>query len=190
MKTIKTIGLAAIATLALVGCGGSGGDNPQQPTLETHPYDAPTISEADKQSFLNAVNNARAAGRTCGSRGFFEAAPPLEWNTALYTAAYEHGEDMASKGFFSHDGSGTDSDWTSLILELGRGSSFDERASNNGFPYPNVENLATGYSSINSAMNALLSSEGHCANIMFGRFNKLGMAHVSGKWIMELGQSL
>ena len=182
MKTIKLTVLATVATLALIGCGGGGDSTPSASVV--HPYDAPAISEADKNAYLNAVNGARSVGRTCGEHGFFPASAPLAWSDALYKASYEHNVDMTESNFFSHNGSGSDTDWTAQILELGRGSSFVERMTNNGVPI-NVsasENIGKGFSSLSAIMNALLSSPGHCVNIMDAGGQYMGMSRIGNTW--------
>jgi len=185
-NTMKAIGLAALTAMALTACGGGGGGDNYTP----HPYDAPPISEADKNAYLSAVNNARATGRTCGSLGYFPPAPPLTWNNALYTSAYEHTEDMSVSGVFSHIGSGTESDWTSQVQELGRGSNSNDRGVNNGAFSDNEgvgENLGKGFGNIGSVVNAWLKSEGHCQTIMEDYWKTTGIARVGSYWTLELG---
>jgi uncharacterized protein YkwD len=183
--TIKTIGLTAVATLALLGCGGgSGGEGGYQ----AHPYDAPPISENVKAQYLNAVNQARSVGRTCGELGYFTAAAPLAWSDALYKASYEHIEDLITTNTFSHSGSGTASDWTAQVQELGRGSSVEDRAKNNGYSSDVVdENAGYGSNSLVVMMNSWLKSDGHCAGIMWSNAESLGMSQVGLYWSMELG---
>jgi len=181
---MKTITLATIATLALVGCGGGGGDN-----YTAHPYDAPPISESVKAEYLNAVNQARSVGRTCGELGYFPPAPPLAWSDALYKSAYEHSEDMSVSGVFEHIGSGTNSDWTAQVQELGRGSNLDDRARNNGYTIGAGENILMGTRSLKTAFNAWLESDGHCSLIMEDDFKHgdYALAKVGSYWTMRIG---
>jgi len=183
-NTMKTIGL--VTALALVGCGGGGS---KDDGYVAHPYDAPPISESLKNEYLTAVNNARAVGRTCGELGFFPAAAPLVWDDRLYKAAYEHSEDMASANHFEHSGSGTASDWTAQVQELGRGSTIEERAKNNGYFFTGHvdENIGFGSNSLTVMMDAWLNSDGHCVGIMWKDTKGLGMAKVGKYWSMELG---
>ncbi len=60
-------------------------------------------------------------------------APPLQWSDALYRVAYEHSQDMAATGIMTHNGSGTETDWTAIVWDLGRGSGYAERIDNNGW---------------------------------------------------------
>jgi len=181
--TMKTIGLVAVATLALVGCGGGGGDN-----YTTHPYDAPPISQTDKSIYLKEINTIRATGRTCGSLGFFPAVDPLNWSNALYKASYEHSEDMSVSGVFEHVGSGTNSDWTAQVQELGKGSDLDDRAKNNGYISGAGENILMGTNSMSLAFDTWLKSDSHCALIMEDLKNgDYALAKVGIYWTMRIG---
>ena len=187
-RTIRVISLAAIASLMLVGCGSSDSDSSGGTGLDSHPYDAPPISEADKSAYLNAINNARASARNCGSK-HFEATSPLVWNDPRYRAAYEHNEDMVnSGGTISHTGSGTASDWTAQILELGRGSRPHERVENNGARSPNNgEVAAKGPNSINAVVALWLGSPAHCEAIMTPYGINLGVARLGVYWTGNVG---
>lgn len=187
MKKVTNLTLvAAVAVLALVGCGGGGGGD----NYTAHPYDAPPISEADKAAYLNAVNQARSVGRTCGQYGFLPAVPPLTWNDAFYKAAYEHSEDMSISGVFEHIGSGTNSDWTANVQELGRASTPDDRDRNNGYTNINGggENIVMGAGSLEIAFNTWLKSAGHCSLIMEDlKKGDFALARVGSYWTMEIG---
>jgi len=189
-KKLNILG-SAVAALMIVGCGGgSDSDTPSQeerpPEVEYHPYDAPAISDADKNEYLNLINAARSQEQNCGSEGIMPAVPPLAWSDALYSSAYEHSEDMATSSVYTHEGSGTASDWTAQILELGRGSSFSERISNNGyFGGGMAENITASDTSASAAMGRWMKSDGHCANIMGSYYTVVGMATVrngSSEW--------
>ncbi len=157
----------------------------------------PEISEEQKQAYLDAVNSARADTQDCGSEGVFEPAPPLTWSDELYKAAYEHTRDMALNGVVEHEGTNTSSDWTSVDLNLGRGSHFYERIDNNGYDnYKLVEeNVAGGtyFDEAQDVVNAWLKSDGHCANLMNKDVTEIGMAHVKENtkythyWSQEFG---
>jgi len=192
-RTVKTIGLATISTLLLAGCGFNR-SNPDD-NYTAHPYDAPPISESLKREFLDAVNKARSVGRSCGKYGFYHATKPLVWDDNLYRAAYEHSQDMAEASHYEHDGSGTNSDWTSVVQELGRPSYFYERAKNNKADYVWEENIAAGYHSTKVVVEGFLNSPGHCTGIMSPENNVFGMAKVTNTnskykvyWTQEFGQ--
>jgi len=193
---MKKIVLYSLVCFALIGCGeglldnrgksdnseiqnppsgGATGDNSQT-------FDAPAIEASVKEAYLIAINNARAVHQNCGSRGIKKAVAPLKWNDALYKAAYEHSEDLVKSDTFSHTGSGTPSDWTATVKELGRGSTFIERIENNGYTnYKTIgENItaATDRDTAQKAIDAWLESDGHCANIMNPKYTEIGMGHV------------
>lgn len=181
------IGLTATVAIFLTACGGgSSGSSSGSASVESFPYDAPPISEANKAAYLAAVNNARATGRSCGSAGFYEAAPALMWNDGLYKAAYEHSQDMDTTGILTHSGSGGNSDWTAQVLNLGRASNLGDRIQNNTGERSSssayYENAAKGFTSLSRVMAAWLSSDGHCSAIMSKESREIGVAKVGVYW--------
>lgn len=146
-------------------------------TYTAYPYEAPAISESDRDAFLAAVNNMRSEPRDCGSYGIMPATTPLVWNDALYKAAYEHNVDMAEADYDDHTGSGEASDWTAQVQELGRGSTPEERAKNNGYSEGAGENLWASPKTLDVTINGWMASDGHCYNIMWSGYSTLGMSH-------------
>ncbi len=125
----------------------------------------PTCSNLtpEMQALLDAHNEARATGRSCGSEGFFEAAPPLTWSCQLGEAALGHSVDMATNNFISHTGSD--------------GSNHGQRIRNTGYqPWYTGENVAAGQQNVDSVMSSWLGSDGHCANVMNPNFTEYGGA--------------
>ncbi len=171
MKTILWT-LASAAALILNGCGGT---TETSDTAEYVPFDAPAIDAAQKQNFLDAINEARATGRQCGDEGWFDAAQPVKWDNGLYKAAYEHTRDMSLSGHYEHSGSGGEYDWTATVLKLGRGSTYEERSLNNS-GHGGFENIAAYYVDLKDVMTAWIESPGHCANIMYKDHTVVGMA--------------
>jgi uncharacterized protein YkwD len=115
------------------------------------------------RSILREVNEARAAGKTCGDAQF-GAVPALAWNSALGDAALSHSLDMASQHFFQHKGKD--------------GRLVGDRASEAGYRWRRVgENIAAGQESGKYAVAGWLSSPGHCANIMNPAFTEMGAAY-------------
>ena len=113
---------------------------------------------------LNAVNAARAAGRSCGGQ-WFAPAPPLAWNAALGEAAYAHSLDMATHRYFSHQGAD--------------GTVVGDRARQAGYGWRRIgENIASGLSTPEEAVAGWLDSPGHCENIMAPGFTEMGAAYV------------
>ncbi len=115
-----------------------------------------TIAEA-----VAKLNAARAVGRMCGTT-WYAAAPPLQWNEALASAASAHSQDMAANNYFSH---------TSLD-----GRSPGTRITATGYKWSTWgENISAGRSSMDSTLAGWLASPGHCANIMNPRFKDYGI---------------
>ncbi|MFK5975344.1 MAG: CAP domain-containing protein, partial [Sulfurovum sp.] len=132
-----------------------------------------------KQSYLDAINNARAVARSCGSYGDYNSAPALSWNDNLYNASLEHSKDMAETSNFSHTGSNTQSDLTAQALSLGTGSKLRDRIDyNNYLNWSNIgENIAAGNNTTEKTIAQWISSDGHCANMMNPNFTEVGMSH-------------
>lgn len=113
----------------------------------------PALAEAQRsaaQEVLELVNAARSDAGLA----------PLELDLTLCGAAQVRAEECVS--FFSHtrpDGSA----YRTAITQAGLSSSCTG------------ENAATGHSSARQAADAWLQSEGHRANILNGRFTKLGV---------------
>jgi uncharacterized protein YkwD len=112
---------------------------------------------------LRLVNQQRAAGASCGSRGSFAPAAALTWNAQLATAAYGHSRDMADNNYFSHDS-----------LD---GRTMADRIDATGYAWSTIgENIAAGYGSVQSVVSGWMASDGHCANLMNPRFTEFGLA--------------
>jgi len=136
----------------------------------------PAISQELIDEYLTQVNKARGVTQDCGSKGIWNAAPPVAWNTRLYKSAYEHMQDLIVSKTFSHDGSGTESDWTGFVL--GIKSSQVERANTYGYVWSRLgENLGGGapIDTAEKIVQAWLESDGHCANLMNPLFKEVGM---------------
>lgn len=134
-----------------------------------------------QQEVLSRVNQARAAGRTCGT-AYYSPATALRWNGNLLTAAGAHSTDMAANNYFSH---------TSLD-----GRNAGQRITGAGYAWRAYgENIAAGQTSVQAVVNAWLSSPGHCANIMRSTFVDIGVACVASStstyrtyWTMDLAR--
>jgi uncharacterized protein YkwD len=155
--------LLAAMLVWLPGCGGGGGNG-----IEASATGIPGINGI-RQEFLEAVNAARAADRLCGSTPYGPA-PSVTWDDDLALAAYLHSSDMATNDFFSHTGSD--------------GSSAGDRISSEGYSWATYgENIAVGYPSVASVMQAWLASEGHCRNIMNPAFREIGAGLAEGAYL-------
>jgi uncharacterized protein YkwD len=153
--------MACLATLP--GCGGGGGS--AAAPAGGQETGVPGIDEI-RQEFLDTVNEARAVDRVCGTT-HYDAAPQVSWDDRLAMASYLHSFDMASNGFFSHTGSD--------------GSAAGDRISREGYPWSTYgENIAVGFPSVASVVQAWLDSEGHCRNIMNPAFREIGAGRAEG----------
>lgn len=131
---------------------------------------------------LRLINQYRAAGAVCGSRGSFAAVPPLAAQSQLARAAYDHSRDMADNNYFSH---------TSLD-----GRTLGTRVTAAGYAWSSVgENIAAGYSTVQQTVDAWMASDGHCANLMNARFTHYGLACARNDastyrtyWTLDLGR--
>ena len=195
MKTGHSL-IAIFSMLFIIGCGGgsTGGETSNTNTVEkdtstqtadsqdaiSDPYPAELPTDDEKTIFLNVINDARSVEQDCGSKGVYVAASALTWSDELYSAAAEHSNDMALSNTFSHDGSGTDSDWTGM--DIGEASKVSDRIENNGYTNWNKigENIAAGTDrdTAQEAVNAWLDSDGHCAILMNPEYTEVGMAMV------------
>jgi uncharacterized protein YkwD len=111
---------------------------------------------------LRLTNAARAAGRSCGTRGF-PSAPAVAWNDQLASAALRHSVEMAERSDLRHLGKG--------------GTQPGDRAASEGYRWQEIgENIAGGQSSPEQVVTAWLASPVHCANLMNGRFAEMGAA--------------
>jgi len=138
----------------------------------------PSDNETFEQNVLLLVNQRRAAGASCGTTSY-PAVAPVARHTALVTSARLHSEDMAANNYFSH---------TSLD---GRTPSTRMRAA--GFNGTVMgENIAAGYTTPESVVQAWMNSPGHCANIMRAAYKYLGVGYTSGGsyghyWTQDFG---
>lgn len=119
---------------------------------------------AVRQRVLELVNAARGQARDCGGKPF-AAAGPLRANATLDRAADAHSHDMAGKGFFSHDGS----DGSTVLV----------RSTRVGYAGRAVgENIASGQTTPEAAVEGWIKSPPHCANLMNPVFTEMGLAYV------------
>jgi uncharacterized protein YkwD len=165
--------LTVFSFLILPGCGGGGDGNgnvtdPGGSVIPPQVGSEPDPGVADiRDEFLAAVNQARSANQMCGNTPYGPA-PPVSWSDTLAMAAYLHSEDMALNDFFSHTGSD--------------GSSVGQRISRQGYPWRTFgENIAVGYPTVSSVIQAWLGSEGHCRNIMEPSFTEIGAGYAIGQ---------
>ena len=131
------------------------------------PLSAPRIGDRAVVAgeILARVNAARRTPRRCGSR-YFDAVAPVGLSTTLSTVAVHHAADMAARDDLQHE----DPD----------GSTPADRVRRSGYGARLVgENIASGVPSADEVVQGWLSSPGHCANIMDGRFTEMGIGYVA-----------
>ena len=128
-------------------------------------------SDNDDGSFesemLRAINAARSTGRRCGSQ-FYEAVPTVGLDERLTEAARVHTQDMVDHNYLGHQDS--------------QGNWPGDRVRSTGYNASITgENVAAGYADIDSVMRGWLESAGHCANIMNGSYEHVGVAMLEGE---------
>jgi len=173
--------LVAASAMLLTACGGGGDDGSSAPVIgQNGAVDVNTVAMPAGQTcgignfapaLLAAINSARAQARNCGGTAY-PAAAPLGWNSLLTQAAVRHSSDMASKGFFSHNGS----DGSSYIDRI-NATGYADGGLSEVLANPQGSHSAAGQI-IPQSMNSWLASPGHCASIMDPSFNELGAACV------------
>lgn len=89
---------------------------------------------------------------------------PLRINEQLVLAAEYHSQSMANDDFFSHQGI--------------NGSTPFERMIDEGYSYQAAgENIAAGFTTPESVVEAWMGSSGHRANILSSDFTEVGIGH-------------
>ncbi len=146
----------------LVGCQPEGSDtNGSRQTLNGCEV------EAYQADMLDQVNDARATPRTCGDTDF-PAAPALNYQCDLNTAAERHSQDMATNNFHSHTGSD--------------GLKLKDRVNATDYDWSTIgENIAAGQRTVTDVMEGWLESEGHCKNIMNDQFEHFGVSRADNE---------
>ncbi|MFZ5884806.1 MAG: CAP domain-containing protein, partial [Chloroflexota bacterium] len=90
--------------------------------------------------------------------------PALLSQSQLATAARLHSADMACNNFFSHTGSD--------------GASLSERVERQGYSWLYLgENIAAGYPTPESVVDAWMNSSGHRANILNANYTEIGIGY-------------
>jgi uncharacterized protein YkwD len=121
--------------------------------------------QAEGQTLLEQINQARGSARQCG-RQVFAAAAPLTWNATLGSTAEAHSRAMANANFFDH----LDRD----------GRTPGDRAELAGYNGQRIgENIAAGLDTSRKVVDGWLASPGHCANLMSPQFSELGAAYAN-----------
>jgi len=123
---------------------------------------------AFEERVLVLINESRARGEYCGSEGTFDPTGPLVMQPQLRCAARLHSLFMAENEEFSH----TQSD----------GMNVGDRIVATGYhPYLWGENIASGQTSPENAVEDWLLSDGHCRNLMDPEFEETGIGLAYGR---------
>jgi uncharacterized protein YkwD len=122
---------------------------------------------------LDTINAWRTHGCRCGG-DTMPPVPPVQWNDTLALAARAHATDMMVNDYFDHiapDGSSP----IQRAVQAGYGGSYVG------------ENIAVGYTSPDSVMQAWKNSVDHCMNIMDSTWTSFGAARAGTYWDQEFG---
>lgn len=128
---------------------------------------------------LRLVNHHRAHQRKCGAK-LYRRAKPLRWDATLAKVARAHSADMAQHSYFSHNSR--------------NGTTPFQRMRRAGYRYRYAgENIAAGYVTPESVVNAWLRSPGHCRVLMSKRYRELGVGIAKGGyygtyWTQDYGR--
>ncbi len=158
--------------LVLASCTNTNAPVPITPPDQTPP--------SGNTAYLQAINQARAVARACGSQNF-PAVEALVWNAKLEAAAKAHSDDMRDRNYFDH--------------ENPAGPTLAARLKTVEYIWSRYgENIAAGYPSLEAVMTGWLKSPGHCSNIMNKNFSEVGLVVSKGGaygtyWTMDLGKS-
>lgn len=144
-------------------------------TISSCTETAETSTPTPENVILKLVNESRTTGCNCGNTAY-PAVSAVTWNDVLEETAQAHSKDMENEGRMSHSGSD--------------GSGPGDRITQAGYTWRTYgENVAEGYSSAESVVQAWLNSEGHCKNMMNGNFEEMGVAASGSYWTQVLATS-
>lgn len=129
-----------------------------------------------EEEVLLLVNEFRSEPADCGVEGQFPAAGPLSMDPILRCSARLHSLDMFTRDYFAHDN-----------LD---GLDPFERMDAAGFQGGGGgENIALGQQTPEEVMQAWMDSDGHCANVMRGAFDIIGIGYHPGAGQRGLGSN-
>jgi uncharacterized protein YkwD len=100
---------------------------------------------------------------------------PLKVSSKLNKAAQKHAKDMSKYDYFSH---------TSR-----NGTTWSKRIKKTGYKYPGGENIAVGFPTAVSVVQAWLNSPGHRRNILDCNFKRIGVGFAAhgDYWVQDFG---
>jgi len=190
--------LPIVAVLLFVGCSTSHHKikTPKIGTSMQNPKSINTLASNEQRFFINYINQVRAKGAVCSP-----ATTPLNYNSFLEKAAFEHSKDMALNSKLTHNGSGTNSDIARKMP--GVGSNFFERILFFGYPaktydlvgedITHIKNIKDKRESFKKAIEMFLSEPIHCKILMKPRFKDVGVGYYTTKdgyyWTVDFGET-
>ncbi len=131
---------------------------------------------SDAAKVVELVNEQRASGANCGSRGDYASAGPLVSNAVLTELAQAHSVDMSQRNYFDHTNPDGDGPGDRIDASTYEWSTWGE-------------NIAAGHRTPEAVVDGWMNSDGHCANIMNPAFTEIGVGYeASGSyWTQVFG---
>jgi uncharacterized protein YkwD len=167
LRTVRARGLLTLSALLLAGGGA---------VASAQCGSAPSPDEA-----LYRLNAERARGAVCHGSAAPRITAALHWNNGLAAVAAAQADDMVALKHMGHRDA------------LNRPLASRLRAMGYRFSLA-VENVAVGYGSLDTVVDAWLASDAHCANLMNAAVLELGLACSDGDggeaeryWTLVLG---
>ncbi len=166
-------------------CGGNvwddthDGENPwEEPLINCDHLNASWDCELAQleEEVLALVNERRSEDQTCGSTPY-PAVGPVEMNELLQCASRIHTWDMIGRGYTGHD--------------TPEGITFDQRIGlvGAGGWVAMGENINYGSNTASGIVSSWMNSPGHCANMMRGDYQTVGVGVYSGYATLKLSAS-
>ncbi len=133
-----------------------------------------SLDAATARAVLDEVNLLRSTGCKCPGGKRYAPATALRWDEQLEQAAQAHADDMHRRNYFSHTSA--------------NGADFSDRVTRAGYDWKAVgENIAKGYPTARSVVEAWRSSKDHCPNMMNPEFRDMGVGKTGPYWVQNLG---
>jgi uncharacterized protein YkwD len=174
VRNAALVRILIISLLLISGCSTLQRGEPTPPTHQ-HPIDTGGELQPELLEVFQLVNEVRAKGATCGTTSYAPTSP-LTLNSKLTRSAQKHSEDMAAAGVMSHT-------TPEGAIHYTPGWNVGQRIGAEDYQWQRwAENIAWGYRSASSVMQAWLNSPGHCRNIMNPAVTELGLGLSQNYW--------
>ncbi len=136
-------------------------------TASAAPKDSSATPDGEfAQANLKAINEVRAAPQRCGDTNY-PAVAPLRWNLRATEAAAIESRWMQANNTWGHV-------WPD-------GTAVADRLTRAGYTWQSAgENIAAGFVTLESVMQAWIDSPGHCVNIMRADVDEVGVSLILG----------